>query len=214
MSDAYKIRAFYGRARVIGENRKEKSRYWFFILLAALITVSGQRLLKFLPAPQELAFDEFNKRCIANIEDFSQLVHNEEIAPYRVNQARVETTFPNNEFRAWQYEHKAHSNAVVVLTVDENSVCTLSMSEQSLDTTRATMEGVMNGRIKQLDVPPKRPGLVSYVLFDEANSTRLALIVLAPISKGDLELGISLIKPLNGRFSDGTSLDDYTVIEP
>lgn len=184
------------------------------MFVVAVIVALGGKSLTFLPVPDDLAFDEFNKRCIDNIDDFSALARDEELEPYLIKQARTVDEFPNEEFIGWQYEHKVHNEAVVLLAVEGNSACTVGVSGQKLDATRTSLESVMRERVKQLDVPSARPGMVSYVLFDEVDATRRAVILLTPSLKEDLEFGLTLVKPRNGRFPDGTTLHDYSVIEP
>jgi len=205
-----------GVSKVIGETRKEKRRFWIFFFVALVITVAGGKLWKLATyeVPQGLASDEFNKRCIANLDDLSVLVTDPQIAPYLVSQERIDAAFPESEASIWQYEHKDYNSVDVLLTLVENKTCVVSMTDQSLDVTKSALASTLVGRTKQIDLPPDRPGMVSYILFDESGAIRRALVIVGPTGHEDLEFGIALIKPENNRLPDGSSLDDYPIVKP
>ncbi|KZB56160.1 hypothetical protein [Thalassospira xiamenensis] len=200
---------------MFGELPKERRRFWLFFIAAMLVIVGSERLWAFLPSevPPGLAFDEFNKRCVVNVDDFSVLANDVEIAPYLIDGERMKAAFSEGKAYAWQYEHKSYDEVSVLLSVTENRTCTVLMSGQGFDTMKSALESGLDGRIKQIDLPPERPGTVSYVLFDESGFTRRAIIVLTPVAKKGFDFGVALVKPVNSHFRDGITLDDYPVFE-
>lgn len=72
---------------MIGKTRTEKRRFWIALLLAGIVLSSwetfGESWLSSVPS--KLAFDEFNKRCIANIEDLNGIDADVALRPYKLD---------------------------------------------------------------------------------------------------------------------------------
>ncbi len=114
---------------MIGKTRSEKRRFWLALLFAGIVSASWEKLDQFLfsPSPSDLAFDELNKRCLANIHDLSGIEEDEALRPYKLD---VETLLPwASEFdgSTWRYAHVTNGNVEVTLVTLESALCSVQL---------------------------------------------------------------------------------------
>ncbi|WP_102782493.1 hypothetical protein [Thalassospira sp. GB04J01] len=158
---------------MFGETKQEKRRFWIFIFVAAVFSGSLSRLWPVF-IPDDLAYQEFNKRCLDNMADLKRLIDDREIAPYRDDTNKMKKAFTEHEAYVWQYNHKTYDDVLITLVLLGTQMCTVSLSDVDPLPSKAVLEKNLN--LSVISIPEEIPQSVNYLLRDERAETGLASV--------------------------------------
>jgi hypothetical protein len=114
---------------VIGKTRTEKRRFWIALLLAGVVLSSwemfGESWLSSVPST--LAFDEFSKRCLSNIDDLNRIEADVALRPYKLRVERLTQWATDFGGGVWRYNHAAHEDVQVTLVALRTALCSVEL---------------------------------------------------------------------------------------
>ncbi|WP_417829117.1 hypothetical protein [Thalassospira sp.] len=197
---------------MIGKTRTEKRRFWIALLLAGIVLSSwetfGESWLSLVPS--KLAFDEFNKRCIANIEDLNGIDADVALRPYKLDVEKLPQWWGDFGGGVWRYAHTAHKDVQVTIVVLETALCSVEL--EGVDFEKQHKALLDNLPLVPVQYPEGYENVEEYLLqFNSGSEVTTRIAIRGVPEKENIGVFLSLGDGPKGRLGDalyGTPPED------
>lgn len=188
---------------MIGKTRIEKRRFWIALLLAGVVLASwdtfGESWLS--SAPQTLAFDEFSKRCLANVDDLNGIEADAALRPYKLEADKLPQWAADFGGGVWHYTHAAHENVQVTLVALGTVLCSVEL--EGVDFEKQNKALLDNLPLIPVQYPEGYQNVEEYLLQFNSDSEVTNRVAIRGVSdKENIEVFVLLGDGANGRLGN------------
>ncbi|NIY76016.1 hypothetical protein HED22_10205 [Thalassospira sp. HF15] len=178
---------------MIGKTRIEKRRFWIALLFAGIVSSSWGTFGKswFYSVPSTLAFDEFSKRCLANIDDFNGLEADLILRPYKMDAETLPQWMKDIGGSVWRYAHIEHEDVEVTLMALENVLCSVHL--EGVDFKEQNTALVNNLPLVPVQYPEGHENVEEYLLqFNSASEVKARVAIEGVPEEGNIGVFVLL----------------------